>query len=78
MGCDEQKAAWYPASAEHRRDVGLSHEVLWALLQGASYALAGCPPAPEQCAPMSGGTASMRRSERAVLQDLSLPVAIDV
>ncbi|EPT05826.1 hypothetical protein FOMPIDRAFT_1101739, partial [Fomitopsis schrenkii] len=32
MGCDERKAAGWKASAQHRRDVALSHDVLSSLL----------------------------------------------
>lgn len=79
MGCDERKAAGFSASAQHRRDVALSHEVLSLLVQNAQCGLAGWAQPSEHCnPPVGGGKANMKRPERAVLKDLAVPVAIGV
>lgn len=79
MGCDERKAAGFSASAQHRRDIALSHEVLSSLVQNAQCGLAEWAQASEHCnPPVEEGKANMKRPERAVLKDLAVPVAIGV
>lgn len=81
MGCDESKAAAFSASAQHRRDVALSHKVLSSLLQNAQCGPAGWQQHPvHRNSPKEGGQGNMKRQKRAVFKDLTdiVPVATGV